>query len=157
MTVTSCTPLNSLFKYILYGPNNNLLQNVQAGNKTTFENLVPGKYTVKVSSLSEGFTSCSDEIMIEIKKSTLKVVVEKEDITCYGSADGSATAQVTGGLGPYTYKWYNLSADPQKVISELATVTGLAAGNKYRVTVTDEGSCKLIPVKEDITLQILHL
>ncbi len=53
---------------------------------------------------------------------------------CFGRADGSLSAEVTGGSYPYRYQWQN---GP-----ETAVFDGLAAGS-YRLTVTDRNGCRL--------------
>ncbi|MEW6467466.1 MAG: gliding motility-associated C-terminal domain-containing protein [Bacteroidota bacterium] len=56
------------------------------------------------------------------------------NVLCNGGSNGSATAQGSGGTGPYTYVWN--TSPPQSG----ATATGLSAGN-YVVTVTDANNC----------------
>ncbi|RMG93166.1 MAG: hypothetical protein D6706_15905, partial [Chloroflexi bacterium] len=53
---------------------------------------------------------------------------------CYGSADGSAHVNVSGGTPPYSYQW---NTQP---VQTTATVSGLSAGS-YTVTVTDSAGC----------------
>ena len=47
---------------------------------------------------------------------------------CFGNTNGAVNTTVTGGVGPYTYLWSDLSTT--------ASLSGLAAGS-YSVTVTD--------------------
>ncbi|MBP7389486.1 MAG: T9SS type A sorting domain-containing protein, partial [Chitinophagales bacterium] len=54
-----------------------------------------------------------------------------------GTNTGTATAIVTGGVSPYSYKWN----DPAQQTTQ--TATGLSAG-VYTVTVTDANGCKSI-------------
>ncbi|MEO6131141.1 MAG: gliding motility-associated C-terminal domain-containing protein, partial [Saprospiraceae bacterium] len=54
------------------------------------------------------------------------------DISCYGEADGSAIANVSG-VSPYQYTWSTGSTDQ--------SITGLLAGS-YIVTITDANGCK---------------
>jgi Zn-dependent metalloprotease len=54
------------------------------------------------------------------------------DVSCFGTADGQATAQGTDGLPPYTYSWSNGFVG--------AVNSGLTAGT-YFVTVTDANGC----------------
>ncbi|PCH93440.1 MAG: hypothetical protein COB85_07090 [Bacteroidetes bacterium] len=58
------------------------------------------------------------------------------DINCYGYSTGEITANVTGGIAPYTYTW-NISDTSQQTNS---TVTGLPAGS-YTLTIIDGGGC----------------
>jgi hypothetical protein len=52
---------------------------------------------------------------------------------CSNTANGSLTAQVSGGTAPYVYKWSNYQKGQ--------TATALAGG-KYSVTVTDNNLCQ---------------
>jgi SdrD B-like domain/SprB repeat len=58
----------------------------------------------------------------------LQVSVINTNLSCFSICNGSATATVTGGTTPYSYKWGGLQTS--------ATITGLCA-NSYTVTVTD--------------------
>jgi hypothetical protein len=59
-------------------------------------------------------------------------VIGQQQLSCNGTADGTATVNATGGTTPYIYSWSNGQNTP--------TATGLAAGN-YTVTVTDALGC----------------
>ncbi|KAF2082457.1 MBG domain-containing protein [Flavobacterium sharifuzzamanii] len=63
----------------------------------------------------------------------ISIIMSKVDVACFGDTTGQATATPSGGTGNYTYSWSN-GADT-------ATITGLAAGTTYTVTVTDENLC----------------
>ena len=58
----------------------------------------------------------------------LDVSVTGNDISCFGLANGTATAQVANGTAPFSYQWSNAG--------NTATITNLNAG-PYGVTVTD--------------------
>jgi hypothetical protein len=62
----------------------------------------------------------------------LVVDIETTDVSCPGDMDGTASAVITGGTGPFTYVW-NTGATGQ-------TITGLAPG-VYSVTATDASGC----------------
>jgi PKD repeat protein len=63
----------------------------------------------------------------------LSLNMSSGDATC-GSCDGTATVNVTGGIGPYTYTWN----DPGS--QNTATAAGLCAGS-YNVLVDDANGC----------------
>lgn len=63
----------------------------------------------------------------------LAITLSKTNVSCYNGTDGTITAAVTGGTGPYSYSW-----SPSGGTS--ATATGLALGT-YTVTVTDANGC----------------
>ena len=56
-------------------------------------------------------------------------IVSSSNVLCNGGNDGTATATVSGGTGPFGYEW-----TPGNIMG--ATATGLSAGT-YTVTVTD--------------------
>ena len=58
----------------------------------------------------------------------LVVTISKKNLSCGESADGSATANPTGGSGSYTYSWNNGK--------KTRTISALKSGT-YRVTVSD--------------------
>jgi hypothetical protein len=62
----------------------------------------------------------------------LVVGVTSTNVTCFGAANGTATAGASGGTAPYNYSW--------SVGAQTATVTGLAPGT-HTVTVTDANNC----------------
>ncbi|SKB48751.1 gliding motility-associated C-terminal domain-containing protein [Sphingobacterium nematocida] len=61
-------------------------------------------------------------------------------VTSYGGNDGRINITVTGGVLPYTYKWYKNGAMTAFAITE--DVTGLTSG-AYKVVVTDHNGCVL--------------
>ena len=62
------------------------------------------------------------------------IIVTTTAATCFGNADGSASAVAIGGIAPYNFSWN----DPSNQTS--STATGLAAGT-YLVQVTDDVGC----------------
>ncbi len=56
----------------------------------------------------------------------------RENISCFGAADGSATLNPSGGTPPYTYLWSNGSTSNM--------ISGLDVGN-YAYTITDANGC----------------
>ncbi len=61
-------------------------------------------------------------------------ISSQTNVSCFGMADGSATASVSGGVGPFTYSWAPIGGAN-------ATATGLSAGT-YTVSVTDQMICQ---------------
>lgn len=54
------------------------------------------------------------------------------EATCFGNADGTAIASVTGGVAPFSYLWSNGDTT--------ANLSNLPAGT-YQITVTDANAC----------------
>jgi large repetitive protein len=73
-------------------------------------------YTVNVPTLTAGTATISST----------------SNVNCKGGSNGSATAGITGGTGPFTYAWSNGNTSQ--------TSTGLVAGN-YTVVVKDINAC----------------
>jgi gliding motility-associated-like protein len=62
----------------------------------------------------------------------LEVVLDAENISCFGAMDGTITALPTGGTGDYTFQWQQGPTT--------ATISDLDVGT-YSVTVTDDNGC----------------
>ncbi len=63
------------------------------------------------------------------------VTIQVSHASCPGAADGSLSANATGGTPPYTYQWSNGLSGP--------TLSNLPAGT-YVLTVTDSNGCTAI-------------
>ncbi len=55
-------------------------------------------------------------------------------VSCFGGNNGSASANVTGGVSPYSYVWSNNATS--------SNISNLSAGN-YNVVVTDANGCTI--------------
>lgn len=98
---------------------------------SSISGLCAGPYTFTVTD-SNG---CDSILTITITSPpTLVVTLTSTNVTCNGFCDGTATATVVGGTGPFTYVW---SHDGTLV---LPTVVGLCPGS-YTVNVTDANGC----------------
>ena len=75
----------------------------------------------------------SNVITMEVNNGITAMVVYENDVTCNGSATGSAKVKATSGKSPFSYAWSNGETD--------AIANNLAAGN-YSVTVTDANGCE---------------
>jgi uncharacterized protein (DUF2141 family) len=94
--------------------------------------LAAGTYTVTVTDAN----GCTAEGSVTIDQpDALTGTASATSVSCNGGADGTATAEVTGGTGDYSYLWSSGSTSQ--------TATGLSAGG-YAVTVTDENGCTLV-------------
>ncbi|MBL0102853.1 MAG: SprB repeat-containing protein [Bacteroidetes bacterium] len=100
------------------------------GTGTNASNLPAGNYSVTVID-ANGCISSSNVTITE--PSILSLQASSTDATCAGYANGSASVQVAGGVGPYSYSWSPGGANT-------ANASNLTAGN-YTVTVTDANGC----------------
>lgn len=98
----------------------------------TATGLCVGNYVATVTDS----TNCMDSISANITGPNLLTVNASINtpISCFGSDDGAAIANVLGGTPNYTYLWN----DPLNQTTQIAT--GLAPGT-YIVTVTDNNGC----------------
>ncbi len=98
----------------------------------TATDLTAGSYTVNIRDMNNcpasGFTTLSQPA------SLTAMVGNISNATCYGYANGSATAMPSGGTAPYAYHWYT------PVVQYTNTAIGLRAG-AYTVKVTDYNGC----------------
>lgn len=115
----------------------------------TITGLTEGMYNVTVTT-ANGCIS-SDSIYISAPATPLTATSTKNDVTCYGYTNGSASVVANGGTGPYYYTWNNGGNGPSE--------NNLSAGN-YTCEIMDSEGCTLIssfiisqptPVVVDIT------
>ncbi len=67
----------------------------------------------------------------------LEISTDSVDVSCFGEADGIATAIVVGGTGDYSFTWSD--PDAQTTPSAFNLLAGI-----YTVTVNDENDCEII-------------
>lgn len=97
--------------------------------------LAAGQVTLTLTTTNNGTCpAASDNVTIFYVPFQGNLTVTPTHVTCTGANNGSATANVAGTAGPYTYSW---STSP---IQTTQTATGLAPGT-YTVTVRDNISC----------------
>ncbi len=100
------------------------------GTGSSASGLASGGYTCTITDAN----GCSTTQTFNITTPTAIApsIVSFTDATC-GNNDGTATANATGGTGPYTYAWTPSGGNA-------AAATNLGAGI-YTVTVTDANNC----------------
>ena len=99
----------------------------------TATGLCAGTYIVTI--YDSQVPACTTQATVVIDEPpVMTVTATGQDISCGGECDGSATAVVAGGTGPFTYQWN----DPSNQTTE--TATNLCVGT-YTVTVTDANGC----------------
>jgi large repetitive protein len=102
------------------------------GTSATATGLAAGTYTVTATDNSDMSTATAT---VTITQPTLLTVgITKNNVSCNGGNNGTATANVSGGVAPYAFNW---NTAPMQFTP---TATGLAAGT-YTVTVTDANGC----------------
>jgi len=101
------------------------------GTAATATGLSAGTYTVTITDANNCQTTKSFTIT---QPTALSVTTSQTNVSCNGSATGSASVVVSGGTGAYTYSWSPSGGTA-------ATATGLVAGI-YTVTITDANNCQ---------------
>jgi len=99
---------------------------------STAINLAAGTYTINVTDANN--CTVFENVIVDQPDQIIPNITPTP-VSCYGGSNGTATANPTGGTGPYTYEWNNAP-----LFTTTATVTGLSA-TTYTVTVTDALNC----------------
>ncbi len=100
------------------------------GTNATEPNLPAGNVCVLVTDAN----GCYDTICVTVPTTpSVTMNTTQTNVSCFGGATGSATVNITSGVGPYGINWTpgNLTTN---------TISNLVAG-QYVVTVTDANSC----------------
>ena len=97
----------------------------------TINNLASGTYTVTVTD-ANGCRGIKSVVVTGSSSSFSCNITQIHAVSCLEGSDGEAVVTVTGGTGPYTYRWSNGAT--------LATAVALKAG-LISVTVTDATGC----------------
>lgn len=99
----------------------------------TIINLAPGAYTVTITD-NKGCTLVKTA-NVNAVNCTLGGSIATTNVSCSGAANGSATANMTGGTNPVNYFWSNNA--------QTKTISNLAPGT-YKVTVADASGCSTV-------------
>ena len=99
------------------------------GADSVLIDLSAGEYTVRVT----GPGGCESTRSVTLTEPTaLSATATVEDSSCDGVEDGRVTVTPAGGVGPYSFTWFD--------DSDSSVVSDLAPGD-YAVTVTDANGC----------------
>lgn len=101
------------------------------GTNTTENNLAAGTYTVDISDNN----ACTGSVVFEIAEpAILDATFTSSDTKCFGSNDGTASINPSGGTGAYTYNWLPVGGSS-------SSNNNLSAGN-YTVEIKDANNCQ---------------
>ncbi|MBK8565039.1 MAG: HYR domain-containing protein [Saprospiraceae bacterium] len=105
-----------------------------AGGETTLAPTVdaPGTYTLSVTSQTNGCVAADDVVVTQATPLNVQIL-DLQNVSCHGTATGSASVVGVGGTGDYSYVWSSGGLS--------GTASGLVAGN-YSVVVTDGDGCR---------------
>jgi hypothetical protein len=102
------------------------------GTASTITGLSAGTYTLTVTDSKGCSHSAVAGTVVNPVVISLPTLV-RTNVTCFGAANGTLTANPTGGTAPYSYLWSNGQTTQ--------TAINLAAPATYTVTVTDANNC----------------
>ncbi|URC11785.1 T9SS type A sorting domain-containing protein [Flavobacterium sp. B183] len=100
------------------------------GTAATATGLAAGTYTLTIT---DGSGCTKTQVYNILEPAAIATTITGTDVSCNGGSNGSATVNVTGGTGSYTYAWSPTGGNS-------ATASGLPSGN-YSVVVTDGNGC----------------
>jgi hypothetical protein len=108
-----------------------LWSNAGASSGSSVSGLSAGTYSVIVT---DAAGCIATEIIMITEPTPIAITLSYSVVSSGTACDGSATANASGGVGPYTYQWN----DPSNQTS--MTATGLCMGS-VGVTITDNNGC----------------
>lgn len=124
---STSTPTGGTSPYTYQWDINTLFQTTDVAT-----NLCAGEYFITITDAN--LCTKIDSITIA-EPLALSISMSNSAITCYGDADGNATASPSGGTSPYDYMW-SINTGSQTT----QTANNLGDGT-YDVTVTDQNNC----------------
>ncbi|MCG8329438.1 MAG: T9SS type A sorting domain-containing protein [Chitinophagales bacterium] len=106
-----------------------------SNNETTamISGLMPGTYTVTVTDANDCI-AIESVIVSSFDCSDLTATITSTNLSCFESADGTATVNLENAIPPLVINWSNGDSE--------ASISGLSAG-LYSVTVTDSNNCSV--------------
>ncbi len=115
---------------------------VQSQTTQSIDSLSNGEYYVTVTQDYGNLCKMVDSVLITGSSVNNLIGIKTDSTTCFGSSDGTATAEVVGNSSQYSYSWFNSSTNTY-LTQTSSIVIGLQPGN-YTLTITDHSadSCK---------------
>ena len=106
--------------------------------------LAPGTYTVVVSDGND----CQETQTVTVNEFGCAIAASSlgEDVSCFGSEDGTASIDLNNAAAPFTYEWSN--GETTQSIADLVAGT-------YSVTASDNNDCEIISTIEVGTPTVL--
>ena len=99
-------------------------------NKGDLSNIPAGIYELTVTDANDCIATFTTELT---QPEDLIIDIEKTDLNCFNSNDGSIIVTPSGGVAPYSYTWSDFGNGNVR--------NGLSAGS-YTVTITDSNGCE---------------
>ncbi len=123
------------------------------GSRNLGDTLAAGTYRLEVNDNTPG--SCLTTVEFEILNyEELLINPQVTQITCPGDDDGSILIDPLGGSPPYSFQWYDDTADPGNEISgETDVLIDNLAPGFYEIEIIDASSCRKTQRFEIIDIQ----
>ncbi|MFT6017800.1 MAG: thiol-disulfide isomerase/thioredoxin [Saprospiraceae bacterium] len=96
----------------------------------SINNLEPGLYSVEITDANN--CTSTETVTVNSFNCVVTANISGTDINCFSGNNGTATASLNGGNGPYSYQWSNGGSTE--------TINNLSAGT-YEVTISDDNNC----------------
>lgn len=112
-----------------------------SGNPLT--GIAAGSYSLTVTDANNCVAQLAN-ILVQQPIAMVLTLVQQQNVTCNGAANGQAEISVLGGVAPYSYLWNDPTAQ------STALAGGLSPGT-YAVTVTDANGCTAVWQNVNIT------
>jgi hypothetical protein len=108
----------------------------------SFSDLEGGDYALIIENNLSGCLDKSTypDIIKVAQPDSIAIILDKNDITCFGSNDGNISASVSGGTPGYTYAWEKFDAPVWNIFSTATSLTNQSAG-VFRLKITDSKNC----------------
>jgi|GEM_PF-1128364 len=108
-------------------------------------NLSAGTYSLTLTDANTCSKTASYTI---IEPMPISILLNAQDVACFGDSTGSIRSQISGGITPYTYTWSNNETT--------ADINSLSSGN-YTLSVNDANGCVEVDsaqVKENTLISV---
>jgi gliding motility-associated-like protein len=102
-------------------------------------NIVAGCYTVDIVDANN--CTLSELVCIDDIEGPSISYLNHQDVTCFGNSDGLINYNVSGGVSPYVYRWYQPVNVLMPAFNGSTTALLLAGGKSYYMEVTDNAGC----------------
>jgi hypothetical protein len=102
------------------------------GNQAILSSVASGNYSCIVSDAAGCSNSANQSLNAPSQLSA--TVTIQQHISCYGNSDGAATVIVTGGVGPYKYRWFSSESD---------SITFSLPGGLQNVDINDKNGAEI--------------
>lgn len=141
-TATKCLGSSDGFAEVSVSPAGVYSYNWTPSGQTsiTATGFVAGNYQVYVT---DGNCGSLATFTVSEPSATVTSTLTSTNVLCNGQTNGTLTAVASGGTPPYTFTWNAAAGSSIDINNSSSTITGLANGSGFGVTVTDKYNCNV--------------